>query len=122
MSRSVLGSETMAFADAFDMAFVIKIDLERMLGNSIPISMVTDSLSLFDVVTRASVFAEKRLLIDIEAVKGAYKSNEIETVGFVRTSNNPADALTKVGRCPVLEEILSSAKLTQSFEQWIDRR
>lgn len=37
VTRSVLGSETMAFADAFDMAFVIKHDLQRMINNIVPI-------------------------------------------------------------------------------------
>ena len=36
------GSETMAFADDFDMSYVIKRDL-RLIGRNIPLTMVTDS-------------------------------------------------------------------------------
>ena len=47
VTRLVLGSETMAFADAFDISYVVKRDLERFIGRHIPLTMVTDSLSLF---------------------------------------------------------------------------
>jgi hypothetical protein len=39
---------------------------------------------------------EKRLAVDIEAMKGAYKRREVETIAVIRTDVNPADALTKV--------------------------
>ena len=59
VTRLVLGSDTMAFADAFDMSYVVKRDMQRLIGRNISLTMVTDSLSLFDVITRASVSAEK---------------------------------------------------------------
>ena len=63
VSGSVLGSETMAFADSFDMAFNLRHDIQRMMNIKIPIMMFTDSLSLFDVITKASTTVEKRLMI-----------------------------------------------------------
>ena len=73
VSRSVLGSETMAFADSVDMAFMIRHDIQKMMSIKIPILMFTDSLSLFDVITKASTTIEKRLMIDLEVVKKAYQ-------------------------------------------------
>ena len=66
VSRSDLGSETMAFADAFDMKFAIKKD---MINQPLPIVMRTESLSLFGVTTKSTITAEKRLMIDIKVVK-----------------------------------------------------
>lgn len=90
----------MALADAFDMAVLIKHDLQAVLKSSIPITMIIDSLSLFEVITKASSTTGKRSMIDLITVKDAYRRREIDTVGFVRTQCNPADALTKPSTCP----------------------
>ena len=121
VSRSVLGSETMAFADAFDMTFAIKKDMELMMNTPIPIVMLTDSLSLFDVITKSTITTEKRLMIDIKVVKDSYQRNELQTIGFIRSESNPADALTKVKRCTILDQILNSSQLDHPIEQWIDK-
>jgi hypothetical protein len=58
----------------------------------------TDSLSLFDVITRSTKTSEKRLMIDIAAAKAAYKEGTLDTIGFIRTRFNPADVFTMIGR------------------------
>lgn len=84
--------------------------------------MLTDSLSLFDVVTKATVTTEKRLMIDIQVVKDSYHRNEIEHISFIRSEYNPADALTKVRPNSILESIFSSSRLIPTVEQWIQRQ
>jgi hypothetical protein len=121
ITRSVLGSETMALADAFDKAFAIRHDMQDITRRSIPIVILTDSLSLFDVLTKSSTTSEKRLMIDLAVTREAYKKREIETIGFVRTENNPADAFTKITRCKILEEILHTTSLIHPVEQWVKR-
>lgn len=121
VSRSVLGSETMAFADAFDMAYVIKYDLQLMLGKVIPISMMTDSLSLFDVITKSTITTERRLMIDIKAAKESYQKNEIQDIAYIRSENNPADAITKIMKQSILDHILRTNKIEHPVEQWIQR-
>jgi hypothetical protein len=44
----------------------------------IPIAVLTDSLSLFDVITKASTTAEKRFTIDLSVLKQAYDHREVE--------------------------------------------
>lgn len=51
--RSSMAAETLAFSDAFDNAFIIKHDLQRMLGRALSLLMLTDSKILFDVLTRS---------------------------------------------------------------------
>lgn len=51
-TRLVLGAEVMAFAEAFDSAFVLKKDLEDITQRSVPLAMHTNSRSLFDVITK----------------------------------------------------------------------
>ncbi len=121
VNRSVLGSETMAFADAFDMALVIKHDLQNIMGKVVPLSMFTDSLSLFDVLTRAKVTTERRLMIDLQTVKESYDKKEINHVSFIRSEYNIADALTKVKKDSILLQTLKSGRLDHPVEQWIIR-
>ena len=83
--------------------------------------MLTDSKSLFDVITKYSHTAEKRLMIDITSVRDAYNMEEISNVGFVRTAYNPADAFTKVDKCQALETILSTGSCALPIEQWVIR-
>jgi hypothetical protein len=109
VTRPVLGSDTMAIADAFDTAYALKYDIEIITSYKIPIVVLTDSL--FDVITKASTTAEKRLMIDLSVLKQAYGRSEVETIGFVRTEHNPADMLTKVTRCTILHNILCSGQI-----------
>ncbi len=71
--RSVMSGEVYPFTDGLDFALTLKFDLERIIGKHLPLSMVTDSKQLFDVLTKNSTATEKRLMIDIETVRGAYQ-------------------------------------------------
>jgi hypothetical protein len=122
VTRSVLGSETMAFADGFDAAYSLKHDLQTILKRSVDILMYTDSLSLFDVITKSSTTAEKRLMIDFMVVREAYDRMEIAQLVFLRTNWNPADALTKLSRNTYLETILTTGTIDHPVAQWVVRR
>ena len=122
VSSSVLGGETMAFADAFDMKFAIKNDMELMITQPLPIVMLTDSLSLFEVITKSTITTEKRLMIEIKVVKDSYQCNEVQNIWFIRSGSTPADALTKIKRCKVLDQILVDSTLIYPIEQWIKKR
>lgn len=50
MNRFVLGSEVMAFADAFNKAYGMKYASQFMTNTYIPLQMMTDSLFLFDIL------------------------------------------------------------------------
>jgi hypothetical protein len=44
----------MALADAFDMAYALKHDIQTIIKQRVPIVIITDSLSLFDVIIKSS--------------------------------------------------------------------
>jgi hypothetical protein len=98
-----------------------KHDIERMIDRNVPIHAFTDSLSIFDVITRSTSTSEKRLMIDITAAKEANHEGTIDIIGFVRTAFNPADAFTKVTRCLGLEFIILNGKISHQIEQWVER-
>lgn len=65
VTRSSMAGDTLAFVDAFDSAFVIKHDLDQMLGVNVPLMMLTGSEQLLQVLTRSRYTTERRLMIDI---------------------------------------------------------
>lgn len=119
--RSIMAGEVYAFANAFDEAFVIKHDLERIYHQHVPLIMLTDSKQLFDVITRASHPTEKRLMIDVAAAREAYNNQEISNVGLLKSEHNAADGLTKPHHCTALERIMSTGEDNNPVQQWIIR-
>lgn len=70
--RSPLAAETLALADAADVAILIQHDLIAVHGFRIPITLLTDAKSLFDVLSKGTSTTEKRLMIDIESTRQSY--------------------------------------------------
>ena len=81
----------------------------------------SNSKSLFDIITKCSNTAEKRLLIDVKAVREAYENFEVSDVGFLRSDQNPADSFTKLNCNAALNRILSENKCDFHISQWIIR-
>ncbi len=54
IARSVLGAETSAFVGAFDFAYFAEMDLQKLLDRLVSLSTLTDSKSLFHVITKCS--------------------------------------------------------------------
>lgn len=78
--RSVLGGETHAFADSFDMAYTMRNYLNRIFERYIAMTMLTDSLSLFKVLINSSVMTEEKLMIDLAAAREAYERKNINHI------------------------------------------
>jgi hypothetical protein len=123
VTRSVLVGEILAFADAFDCAYTLRKDIEQMLGRKVPLSLLTDSKSLFDIITNSSSTLEKRLIIDVAAARESYANEELTDIGLIRGEDNPSDAFTSDSSAArkMLETILASGSLDHPIVQWIYR-
>ena len=121
VTRSVMGAEVLAFADGFDFAFLLRHDLRGIMKQKLPLAMFTDSDSLFKTIVKSTTTTEKRLMIDVEAAREAYGRQDISDVGWIRSQDNPADGLTKRGRCEPLERFLDTGYLNVPVQQWIIR-
>lgn len=117
--RSILGGEVYAFADGFERAFMLRHDLQTIYRKKIPLHILTDSLQMFDVITKASSTTERRLMIYIEAARESYNREEISNVGLVLSENNIADSLTKPNKA--LEKLLATGIDDNPVQQWIIR-
>lgn len=87
--------ELYAFSATFDIAFIIKRDLERFLRCKLSLLMFTNSKQMFDVVTCVSNTTRKRLMIYFAATRDTYCNFDISNVGLLAGTVNPADALNK---------------------------
>lgn len=119
VTRSVMAAELIAFSDMFDAAFTLAEELRTMLpGSEIPLNLFTDKKALFDVISKGSRTSEKRLMLDIACTRESFKKNEINNVGFIRSSQNIADGLTKSMAQHSFLSTISSGKLDVSLQQW----
>ena len=75
--RSILGGELQAFASGFDQAFILRHDLETIFRMKISLHMLTDSLQIFDVITKGSSTTEKRLMIEIASARKCCNRHKI---------------------------------------------
>lgn len=117
-SRSVLESEVLGFADALDTAYIMKHDVKLMTAPYIPLSMITGSLSLFDILTKDSFTTKKRLGTDLKTLQNPYNKMEIQDFAYVRSEHYIADALTKVTKPSLLINAIENLMLDHRIQQY----
>ena len=101
--KSTLAAETLAAADAIDNAYYLGQILSQVLFDNkkeIPIELYVDNKSLYDNVFSVKNVAEKRLRIDIAAIKELVTDEKLN-VNWVETKYQLADGLTKKGVNPI---------------------
>lgn len=109
----------MAFADAFDMAYVIKHDLRLIRKSYVPLTTRTDSLPLFALFSKASSTIEKRLNIDLQTVQDLYIKSEVQDVSYIRSEYDNADALAKVEKRSTAVEAIENFLWDHTLQKWI---
>ena len=119
VTRSVLAAELYAIANAFDVGFAIGHTFESILGRKVELRVFTDSRTLFDSIISFCSMTEKRLLIDIACLRQAFRSGELSNLGWIRSGENVADALTKDKSKSALHNVLRSHKLNVKVSQWV---
>lgn len=98
--KSTLASETLALVEALDDAcFLRKILSELGVGtpHGPPIESFVDNRSLVENVRSTKSVSEKKLRIDIAAIKEMLERGELKSVSWVESKAQLADALTKRG-------------------------
>ena len=122
ITRSAMSGEVIAFSDMFDTAIAVSKELSVVMNQRVPVQLLTDSKSLFDVISKGSRTSEKRTMLDIAAAREGFRDKLISDIGFVRSSMNLADGLTKSMNQARLREVITSGHLDISPELWIIRK
>ena len=93
-----------------------------MTNLDVPIVLFTDSKCLFDTITKMSTVSEKRLMIDISALRQSYARGEVFNIGHISSHYNLADPLTKRMKSKLMDEVILCGRLRHPVNQWILHR
>ena len=81
VTRSVLASEIYGMVTGVDIAYVLGLTLRiitaRLQLPDIPIVVYTDSYSLYEYLVKLGIIKEKRLIIDIIALRESYERRKL---------------------------------------------
>ena len=113
VARSSLTAETLAAVETIDSAIVVKRFVEEILFTNLPpITLFVDNKSLYDSAQTTNVISDKRLLIDMSALRQMIEDNEL-ILKWVKSEDQLADVLTKLGaNKQKLTDVLSSGCLS----------
>lgn len=112
VARSTVTAETLAMLDASDAAFFLsKMVLEILDLSMLDIHIMTDNKSLFDNIHSSKATSEKRLIVDMSAIREMINKKEI-IAHKIDSHQNLSDVLTKKGApWQTLTEPLQRGKL-----------
>ena len=94
---------------------------DRLGLPAIPLIICTDSYSLYECLVKLATTNEKRLMIDIMALRQSYERREITEIRWINGKDNPADAMTKASPNRALQDLIDNNKLTIRVEGFVER-
>jgi hypothetical protein len=125
VTRSVLAYEIYGMVAGTDMSFAIssalKMITEQLDLPAIPMIVCTDSFSLYKCLVKLGTTKEKRLMIDIMAIRQSYERRELFEIRWINGLDNPADAMTKAVLNKALETFISTNRIRVQVEGWVKR-
>lgn len=93
--KSAMGAETMALLEGAEHAMLIRALIKEIFSVDIPIICISDNKSLVEAVKNTNVIEDKRLYIDICALREMVEKGEIGELILTKSSDQIADCLTK---------------------------
>jgi hypothetical protein len=125
VTRAVLASELYAMVAGVDAAISLSTTYAmvcRQLGiANFPVVVCTDSFSLYECLVKLGTTKEKRLMIDIMALRQSYERRELAEIRWIKGESNPADAMTKSVPNKALAQIISTNRLEVRVQGYVHR-
>ena len=91
----MMAAELHALVYGFENDYDAREAISSTMGKHIDIHSFVDSRTVFNVVAKRANTREKRLQIDINALRQSYQKGEIYYFGWIPGNQNVADGLTK---------------------------
>jgi hypothetical protein len=111
----MLASEIYSMVRGIDIAITInttiKIITEQLRFPQTPIVVCTDLYLLYECLVKLGITQEKRLMIDIIALRQLYEQREITEIRWIDEKDNPANAITKSTPNKALEKLINTNQL-----------
>lgn len=79
--------------------------------------MYTNSIQLFDALTRRRLTDERRYMINILAARRFYEQYELTTLGHTMGINNPTDYLTKIKQNNIIHELYNRGIMSREAKK-----
>jgi hypothetical protein len=109
-------------ANGFDVGAAIKRTIEKVIKlESLPLILCTDLKSLYDCLVKLGTTYEKRLMVVIMYLCQSYERRQITEVIWIDRGSNPADAITKIHPCQVLQDLIDSNTINLKTAGWVER-
>jgi hypothetical protein len=125
VTRSVLASEVYGMVAGVDMAYALASTLRQITTHlnlpAIPTIVCTDSYSLYECLVKLGTTKEKRLMIDIMALRQSYERRELQEVRWINGEDNLADSFTKRTPNHALKQFIDCNRATVRVEGWVSR-
>jgi hypothetical protein len=102
-------------------AITLKMIIIRFNQPEILLVICTNSYSLYECLIKLGTTQEKRLMIDILALRQLYERRKIAEIRWIHNRDNPADALTKATANSSLEQLVSINKLIIRMEGHVEK-
>ena len=114
--RSTIAAETLSLSEGCDVAMYIYNLVSELLFHDerqLNIIAYTDNQSLYDAAHTLKQTLEKRLLVDVSAIREMVDGNEIKIL-WIEKTKQIRDILTKAGASPnIISDVLSSSKMVE---------
>jgi hypothetical protein len=125
ITRSTFASEVYGMMNGTDVkiafAITLKIIITRFNQPEIPLVICTNLYFLYECLVKFGTTQEKRLIIDILALRQLYERKKIAEIRWIHNRDNPANALTKATANSSLEQLVSINKLVVRMKGHIER-
>lgn len=122
VTRSVIASELYAMVHGFDATCALKDTLDKITQRQTPIIICIDSFSLYECLVKLGTTYEKRLMIDIMAIRQSYERREIAEIIWITGDSNPADSMTKHTGNTALTRTIETNKVDIQAAAWVERK
>jgi hypothetical protein len=117
----VLTVELFAMIHDFDVDFVLKVILTKMIDILISLILITNSKLIYDCLIRLEITVEKRLMIDVMTLRQCYERREITEVKWIHETNNSIDSMIKTKSSTVLKTMIDINKINLDTIEWVER-
>ncbi|KAI1002434.1 hypothetical protein K3495_g5764 [Podosphaera aphanis] len=118
-------TEIYGMASSVDVGFVIAGTINMIMNQlnltPVPLIICTDLYSLYECIVKLETTKEKRLMIDIMALRQMYESRELWEIRWISGNDNPADSVTKSAPNNSLERFLDTNQLGIDVQGWVKR-
>ncbi|KAI0996311.1 hypothetical protein K3495_g11869 [Podosphaera aphanis] len=119
-------SELYAMTNGIDIAIPLCMTANQIMDQlalpMVPLIVCTDSRSLYECLVKLGTTKEKRLMIDVMAIRESYERKELAEIRWINGKDNPADSMTKVNATSALNKLIDSNELTVRLEGRVERK